>query len=243
MMRKIKTKTGKPVAQNARPAHCASGRAGSPQGPPPAEASEAAGAPPGSPPAEPAEPSAPAEAAPRWQLRQPGGPGAVGKPQTGGVTLRLLPWILLPRRSRGGTRRRLKTTVRVLLSSPAVSSPFSALPRRLPLVAQRFPLLLVVPRRLSSPTTTGSLLLLLVPRWLLLTAVGAVWLLRLLWAVGGAATGTVAARVAALEAGTGAVVSRTFPVVSRTTTVEKETQTATRTTRRWTNDANTQKGE
>jgi hypothetical protein len=156
------------------------------------------------------------------------------------LTLRLLPWILLPRRSPSGTRRRYTTTVRVFLSSP-VSSLFSALPRRLPLVARRLPLLLVVPRRLSSPTTTGNLLLLLVPRRLPLVARQLplpVWrrlsldfsLLRL-----------VRARVAAFEAGTGAVASRTFPVVPRTPTVAVATQT--RTSRRWTNDAYTQTDE
>jgi hypothetical protein len=43
-------------------------------------------------------------------------------------TRRLLPWILLPRRSLGTTTRRLKTTVRVIRTPPAVSFLFSALP-------------------------------------------------------------------------------------------------------------------
>jgi hypothetical protein len=58
--------------------------------------------------------------------------------------------------------------------------------------------------------------------------------------VGG--SGVVRARIAALNAATGAVGGAgTFPVVSRTTTVDAETQT--RTSRRWTNDANTQTDE
>ena len=44
-------------------------------------------------------------------------------------------------------------------------------------------------------------------------------------AVGGAATGTVAARVAALEAGAGAVVNRTLPLFVRTRVVDAQTQT------------------
>ncbi len=49
-------------------------------------------------------------------------------------------------------------------------------------------------------------------------------------AVGGAATGVVAARVAALEAGAGAVASRTFPLLVRTRVVDAETQTDNGTT-------------
>jgi outer membrane lipoprotein SlyB len=49
-------------------------------------------------------------------------------------------------------------------------------------------------------------------------------------AVGGAATGVVAARVAALEASTGVVVSRTFPLLVRTRAVDAETQTDNGTT-------------
>ena len=44
-------------------------------------------------------------------------------------------------------------------------------------------------------------------------------------AVGGAATGVVRARVAALNAATGAVVTRTFPLLVRTRVVDAETQT------------------
>jgi hypothetical protein len=49
--------------------------------------------------------------------------------------------------------------------------------------------------------------------------------LPLMGAVGGAATGVVRARVAALEAGTGAVVNRTLPLRVRTEVVDAETQT------------------
>ena len=49
--------------------------------------------------------------------------------------------------------------------------------------------------------------------------------LPLMGAVGGAVTGVVRARVAALEAATGAVATRTFPLLVRTEVVNAETQT------------------
>jgi hypothetical protein len=77
-------------------------------------------------------------------------------------TLRLLLWILLPRRSPSTTTRRLKTTVRVSRTPQAVSFLSSALPRWLPLLPRRL-LLLRLPSNGATARTRCSLRILLPP--------------------------------------------------------------------------------